>query len=132
MKKEAESHAAEDKAKRELIDLKNRADGAVYQTRKALEEHGDKVDAAVRGKIESALSSVEDKLKEDNKAALQAALTELENVSMELGKHVYEAAKAQGTGSAGGSSQDGQSSTGSTGDSDDDVVDAEFKVKDGE
>ena len=130
MKQEAESHAVEDKAKRELVDLKNKADGIVYQTRKALEEHGDKVEPTTRGQIESALTSVEDKLKGEDKAALEAALNELEQASMELGKHVYEAAKAEQGGSGATPSQDGQSGSPADDGADDGVVDAEFKVKD--
>lgn len=123
MKREAEANAEADKQKRELIDLKNRADAMVYQTRKSLDEHGDKVSSEVRGKIESALSNVEGKLKGDDKAAIEAALKELEAASMELGKVVYEQAKTQTAGSS-----TAENSTDESADSDD-VVDAEFKVK---
>ncbi|MBL8761306.1 MAG: molecular chaperone DnaK, partial [Phycisphaerae bacterium] len=70
MKRDAEAHAAEDKARREVIDLKNKGDAMVIQTRKHLEEHGGKVSSEVRGRIESAISNVEGKIKEDDKAAL--------------------------------------------------------------
>src|SRR5690606_13810143 len=88
MKQEAEANAEADRKKRELVDLKNRADGVVHQTRKALDEHGDKVSSEVRGKIESAVSNVEGKIKGDDKDAIEAALKELETASMELGKIV--------------------------------------------
>ena len=68
----------------------------VIQTRKALEEHGGKVSPETRGKIESAISNLEGKLKADDTAALEAAMKELENASMELGKAVYEASKNAG------------------------------------
>ncbi len=123
MKRDAEAHAAEDKARREVVDLKNRADAAVIQTRKALEEHGGKVSPEVRGKIESALSNLEGKIKGDDKAALEAAMKELETASMELGKAVYEATKSAGAGAAGGAQPSGEGKKG------DDVIDAEFKVK---
>ena len=123
MKRDAEAHAAEDKARREVVDLKNRADAAVIQTRKALEEHGGKVSPEVRGKIESALSNLEGKIKGDDKAALEAAMKELETASMELGKAVYEATKSAGAGAAGGAQPPGEGKKG------DDVIDAEFKVK---
>ncbi len=119
MKKDAEEHAAEDKARRELVDLKNRGDAMVIQTRKALEDHGGKVSAEVRGKVESAISNLEGKLKTDDKAAIQAAVNELEKSSMELGKVMYESAKS------GGSAPGGDS-----GGKKDDVIDAEYKVKD--
>jgi molecular chaperone DnaK len=133
MRKEAEANAEADKAKRELIDLKNRADATVHQTRKSLDEHGDKISGDVRGNIESALSNLESKLKEDDKAAIEAALKELENASMELGKAVYEAeaAKAQqGGGAAGGADASADDGADGTSSDDDDVVDAEYKVKD--
>src|SRR5436305_3160486 len=57
MKREAESHAAEDKKRRETIDMKNQADSLVYQTEKALREYGDKVAANVRGEVEAALNN---------------------------------------------------------------------------
>jgi len=125
MKRDAEAHAAEDKARREVVDLKNRADAVLLQTRKALEEHGGKVSPEVRGKIESALSSLESKIKGDDKEALEAAMKELETASMELGKAVYEATKG-----AGGTEAAQPAGAGESGGKKDDVIDAEFKVKD--
>jgi molecular chaperone DnaK len=120
MKADAAAHAEEDKKRREVVDLKNRAEGVVVQTRKALDEYGDKVDGEVRGRIESAISNVEDKLKGDESAPIQAALKELESASSELGKVMYEqAARAGGTQSGGDQTS-----------SDPDVIDAEFEVKD--
>ncbi|MEM9167903.1 MAG: molecular chaperone DnaK [Planctomycetota bacterium] len=122
MKADAEAHAEEDRQRRELIDLKNRAEGFAGSIRKSLEEHGDKVDAGVRGSIESALSNLDDKVKGDEKAAIEAALTELETASQELGKIVYEQAKDDPAAAA--ASSDGPSG------GDDDVIDADFTVKD--
>ena len=119
MKSEAEAHADEDRKRRELVDLKNRTEAFVSQTLKSLEEHGGDVNADVRGKIESALSNVEDKLKGDDKDALEAATRELESVCIELDKVRYEKARQE----AGGGSQQ-QSADG------DDVIDAEYEVKD--
>ncbi|MCL4742048.1 MAG: molecular chaperone DnaK [Phycisphaerales bacterium] len=124
MKRDAEAHAEEDRKRRELIDAKNRADSLVYQTRKALDEHGGKVSAEVRGRIESAVSNLESKIKGDDKAAIEAAVRELETASSELGRIVYEqAAKSAGDGA-------GAASEGSSGGKGDDVIDAEFEVKD--
>ena len=123
MKADAEAHAEEDKKRREVVDLRNRAEGFAGSIRKSLEEHGDKVDAAVRGSIESSLSNLDDKLKGDDKDAIEAALKELENASQELGKVMYEQAKDAG---AAGATADGGDSSGG----DDDVIDADFTVKD--
>ena len=126
MKREAESHAAEDKARRELVEIKNRAEQIVHSTRRSLEEHGAKVSPEVRSNIESALSNVEGKVKGDDKTALERALKELETASMELGKVIYQQEAAKQAGSTGASpSSDAPRNTGK-----DDVVDAEFEVKD--
>jgi molecular chaperone DnaK len=120
MQREAESHAAEDKARRELVDVKNRAEQQVYQIRQSLEEHGEKVGADVRSNIESSITSVETALKGDDKTAIERSLSELEKASIELGKAMYESAGAEG---ATGESAEAPSS-------DDDVIDAEYEVKD--
>lgn len=137
MKRDAEMHAAEDKKRRELVDLKNRADAHVIQTRKSLEEHGGKVSAEIRGKIESAVSNLESTLKNDDASAIERAMKELETASMELGKAVYEAsAQAGAAGGPGGGPQQaaagggGAQAGGSNGSKNDDVIDAEFEVKD--
>jgi molecular chaperone DnaK len=137
MKRDAEAHAAEDKKRRELVDQKNRADAFVLSTRKALEEHGGKVSAEVRSKIESAASNLESAIKGEDKSAIERAMKELETASMELGKAVYEATNAAGGatgGAAGGAPGAAAGATaGGSGDASgkkDDVIDAEFEVKD--
>ncbi len=122
MKADAEAHAEEDKKRREVVDLKNRAESIVSQTRKALDEHGDKVEGEVRSKIESSISNLEDKLKGDEAAPIQAAIKELESSSSELGKIMYE--QAAQTQAAGGEAPEGGSDS-----ADSDVIDAEFEVK---
>ena len=124
MKRDAEAHADEDKAKRELVEVRNRAEQIAYGTRKSLEEHGDKVSAETRSEIESAISNLEDKIKGDDQAAIEAAQANLEKVAAELGKAVYEATAGQQA--EGGS--DAPAGGGSK--KDDDVIDAEFEVKD--
>ncbi|MEZ6194001.1 MAG: molecular chaperone DnaK [Phycisphaerales bacterium] len=124
MKKDAEAHQDDDRKRRELVDARNTADNAVYQTRKQLDEHGDKVAPEIRGNIESAVSNLESKLKSDDAAAITAALEELNKQAQELGKAVYEAAAAE--------SGKGQATAGAgakAGESGDDVIDAEYEVK---
>jgi molecular chaperone DnaK len=124
MKKDAEAHQDDDRKRRELVDARNTADNIVYQTRKQLDEHGDKVSSEVRGNIESAVSNLESKLKSDDAAAITAALEELNKQAQELGKAVYEAAAAEsgkGQATAGAGSKAGGSG--------DDVIDAEYEVK---
>ncbi len=131
MKKDAEEHAGEDKARRELIDARNQAEQVIYATKKSLEEHGDKVSPEARGNIESAISNLEDKLKGDDRSAIDAALKQLNDSAIELGKAVYEATAAEAAatdpaaGSAGGETPDTSGGGGG-----DDVIDAEYEVKD--
>ncbi len=125
MKQDAEVHAEEDKARRELVDLKNRAEAVAYQTRKSLEEHGEKVAADVRGNIESAVANLDDTLKGDDAAAIEAALSNLESAATELGKAVYEAT-AQQTAAGGDECCGGDECKSGS----DDVIDAEYEVKD--
>lgn len=126
MKRDAEAHAEEDQKRRELVETKNRGDQMVHQIRQQLEEHGEKVSSDIRGNIESAISNLEEKLKTDDKDAIEAASKQLETVAMELGKAIYEAQGAAG-GDAGAASQ---AEPKDAAENDDDVIDAEFKVKD--
>ncbi|MEO0716588.1 MAG: Hsp70 family protein, partial [Planctomycetota bacterium] len=126
MKADAEAHAADDAARRELVDAKNKADQMVHQTRQQLEEHGDKVSGETRSKIESSVSNLEAKLKGDDAAPITAAMTELEQSVMELGKAIYENAGAAGEAAAEG----GESESAGNASENDDVIDAEYEVKD--
>jgi len=128
MKADAEANAEADKAKRELVDLKNQAEAVVHGTNKQLEEHGDKIDAEIRGKIESAVSNLEEKLKEDDADAIKKALETLNTESMELGKAVYEASAADAA-AAGGDGAEAPAGGEASSDGDD-VIDAEYEVKD--
>jgi molecular chaperone DnaK len=125
MKKDAEAHAAEDKKHRELIDARNLAENTIYQTRKQLEEFGDKVSAEVRGKIENAISNLESKIKEDNADAIKKALDQLNKDAMELGKAVYE----QTAQAPAGGQQQHQQGDAAGEKKGDDVIDAEYEVK---
>jgi molecular chaperone DnaK (HSP70) len=131
MKREAEANADADKQRREVVDLKNRSDGLIFSTRKALEEHGAKVSGDVRAKIESAISTLESRLKAgDDKASIQAAYNELEKTSMELGKVMYEAQKNAAPGAPGYTEAKPDAPAGAGAGGKGDVIDAEYKVKD--
>ena len=133
MKQDAESHAEDDKARRELVETKNKAEMMMHETKKSLEEHGDKISPEQRGSIESAMSNLEEKLKGDDKDAIEAALTGLGSAAEELGKAVYEATAAEAT-STSGNGTPGSDDDCSEGESDDrsnngdDVIDAEYEV----
>ncbi len=127
MVRDAEANAADDHIKRELVDARNQADAAAHGVRKSVAEHGDKLDAGDKSAIEAALKDLEDAIKGDAKAAIEAKTEALMSASQKLGEKMYAqdpaAAAAAGGASAGATA----------GHADDDtVVDAEFKeVKDG-
>ena len=130
MVKDAEVHAGEDEAKKKLIDLRNQADQMVYSIEKQLKEHGDKVDASVRSDIEQAANRLKDAQKADDAAAIESAIENLTQVSYKLGEAVYKA-----TGKAPGAEQApagvGAATAGEAQPADkaDDVIDAEYEVK---
>ena len=135
MVKDATEHAAEDKQRREVVDLKNQADQLVYATEKTLKEHGDKVSADTRGNIESAVNNLKEAAKGEDSEAIKKAMENLNTTAQELGKILYEeAAKKQAAqtppadAQAAGQPQDQQSEVHRKGG--DDVIDAEFEAKD--
>jgi molecular chaperone DnaK len=117
MQKDAEAHAEEDRKRRELVDTRNQADHAIYQIRKQLDEAGDKVSPEVRGKIESAISNLEGKLKEDSVEPIRRGLEELTRVAQDL------AQQAAGAGAGAGAEKPAGEKGG------EDVIDAEYEVK---
>jgi molecular chaperone DnaK len=134
MTKEAESHAAEDKQKREVVDLKNQADQLIYSTEKMLKEHGDKVSAETRGKIESAVNNLKEAVKGEDGNAIKRAIENLGEASQELGKTLYEEAAKKQAASAGGKAGTAGQTPPPEGEvkrkGGDDVIDAEFEAKD--
>ncbi|MEI8197519.1 MAG: molecular chaperone DnaK, partial [Phycisphaerae bacterium] len=137
MKQEAEAHATEDKARRELVDLKNRADAIVYQVDKELQEHGGKVGPQERGDIEAAVSRVKEVAKGEDKASLEKALEDLNKARMKLGEAIYKASAEQaaaggptpGAGPTDGAPQGGGQPAEGQKKGPDDVIDAEYEVK---
>lgn len=129
MTREAEEHAAEDKKKREVVDLKNQADQLVYATDKTLKEHGAKVPAETRSKIENASNNLKDVIKGDDADAIKRAIENLNSTSQELGKVLYEEASKER--SAGKDKEAPPVEEGKTKrNGGDDVIDAEFEAKD--
>jgi len=118
MIKEAEAHAAEDKARRELTEAHNHLDSLVYNTEKTVRENQAKLSAETKKSIESALEKARKALDSDNKSVIESAMTELTSASHSLAEELYRS----GT-------QAGSTHTTSKG-SDDDVVDADFNEVD--
>jgi molecular chaperone DnaK len=124
MVKDAEANAAEDKKKLELVQARNSGEAAVHSTKKALGEHGDKLDAGEKEKIEAAIKDLDDALKTDDKTAIEAKTEALMAASQKLGEKVYAAQQAE---AAAGSAGAGQQADASAKANDENVVDAEVK-----
>ena len=112
MVKDAEAHAEEDKKRRAVVEAKNHAEALVHSTEKALAEHGDKVGAAEKGAIETALAELKTAIEGDDAEAIAAKTNALAQASLKLGEAMY-ASQQGGEGDAGAAPKD-------------DVVDAEF------
>ena len=131
MVKDAELNAAEDKKKLEIVQARNSADAMVHSVKKSLTEHGDKLDAGEKEKIEAALKDVEEALKGDDKETIEAKTEALVQASQKLGEKMY--ADAQATAAAAGAAGGGaegapEGAARAQGkQADDNVVDAEFK-----
>jgi molecular chaperone DnaK len=91
MQRDAESHADEDKKKKDRIDAKNQADSLVYTTEKALKEYGDKVDAGTKAKIEEKLEALRRVQSGEDPEAVKKAIEELNSETMKLGEAMYKA-----------------------------------------
>ncbi len=119
MEEDAAAHADEDKALRELVDTRNAADGMIHSVKKSLTEHGDKLEADEKEKIEAAIKDVEDVLKEGDKETIEAKTNALMEASQKLGEKVY--AEQQAAQAAGEAQPQGEKTV------DAEVVDAEFE-----
>jgi molecular chaperone DnaK len=105
MKNDAQSHAAEDKKRKEDIETKNQADSLVFQTRKQMKDLGDKIPADIKAKVETAANALEEAIKSNNTSEIKAKSEVLNNAWNEASTKMYESVKSQpgaGTGAAGG------------------------------
>jgi len=126
MVKDAELNAAEDKKKLEIVQAKNQGEAMLHSVKKSVAEHGDKLEAGEKEKVESALKELEEALKGDDKAAIESKTEALMTASQKLGEKMYaEQAQAAGQGDPG--SQGPSGAQGASKPADDNVVDAEFK-----
>jgi len=117
MVKDAELHAAEDKKRREMVDVKNRGESLIHDAEKALKDYGDKVSAADRSAVEAASAALKSTLEGEDVEAIKAKTNDLMQAQMKLGEAMYKAQQAagpEGAAASGGAPKD-------------DVIDADFK-----
>jgi len=127
--RDAETHAEDDKKKRELIDARNQADAQIYSIEKTMNELGDKVDPQTRANVESGISELKKAMEGEDAEAIKRANESLNQAAHKLAEQLYQQTASQqqaaGGGAGGGAAAGGQTKP------DDDVVDADFEeVKD--
>ena len=117
----AESHAEEDRRRRDEAEVRNNADSLVYQTEKVLRDHGDKISGGEKDAVESALSELKSAIEGDDLDRIRRSTDALMSASQSFSQKLYESA-----------AQDGAAGGATSAPSDDDVVDAEIVDEDRE
>jgi molecular chaperone DnaK len=127
--KEAQSHEAEDKARREEIEVRNKADTLAYASEKSLKELGDKIPAATKADLEAKIKAVKDALAGTDVEAVKSATETLMQASHRMAEEAYKAAGSAGAGAGGPGPEAGAPGAAPAGEpkKKDDVVDAEFE-----
>jgi molecular chaperone DnaK len=131
--RDAEAHAEEDKARREEAEVRNQAEGLIYQTEKFLKDNDEKLPEEPKERVKTSITKVNEALKGTDVAAIKSAVEELANESQQLGAALYAQTQAAGAdgatgapgadGAAGGA---GGSDGAAAGSGDDEIVDAEI------
>ena len=126
MVRDAESHADEDKKRRETVETRNHAEALIHATEKNLSEHGDKIDATEKAAIESQIADLREALAAEDAEAIKARMEQLGQSSMKLGEAMYKAEQQAGAGAA----PPEEPAAGAKADDPDNVVDADFEEVD--
>ncbi len=122
MVKDAEAHAEEDKRKKEMIEVKNKADSLVYATQKSLKDFGDKISEDEKKEIEEAIEKTKKAIEGDSKEEIEKAMEELARKSHKLAEEAYKKAQAEGGGAQGESATQSEGAK-----EEEDVVEAEVE-----
>jgi molecular chaperone DnaK len=131
MVKDAESHAGEDQARKEKVELHNQADGLIYSTEKNLKEYGDKVSDEDRTQVEADIQALKDSMEGDDNEAMTAKIEALSQSAMKLGEAMYKAQQEESAADEATAQPDGMDEQDAPPDADDaTVVDADFEEVD--
>ncbi|HWA99322.1 MAG TPA: molecular chaperone DnaK [Pirellulales bacterium] len=125
MRKDAESHAAEDKKKRELAEARNQAESMCFQIEKLMKENADKLSDNDKQPLEAAIAKAREVAKGDNVQSIRSAISDLEQAANALQKTMYASAQRAAGSPPPGAGSDGAGKTGG----EDEAIDAEFEVK---
>ena len=98
MIRDAELHAAEDKRRRELIELKNQSDSLAYQSEKSLNELGDRVDPALKSRVEGLIKDLREAISQENESRMRSISTELQQAMYQVSQSAYTSAGGDGAG----------------------------------
>ncbi len=128
MKRDAKEHAAEDKKKKESVDIRNQADSLVFQTKKQMEELKDKITPDVKSKLESEIKKVEDAIAGNNTEQMKSATDSLNKTWNEIASQLY----SQTGGNQAGPQQQAGSQDSEKKDGKENVQDASYEVVDDE
>ncbi len=126
MVQDAEKFAEEDKKRKEAAEARNQADSLVHATEKQLEEHGDKIDAETKSKVEDAIAATKTALEGDDASEISAKAQALTEAAMKMGQQIYEQEQANASADGGDAGAQGAAED----NADEDVVDAEFSEVD--
>jgi molecular chaperone DnaK len=129
MRKDAESHADDDKKKRALIEARNEAESRCYQLEKLIKQQGSKLKDSDKSALESAIAKVREAAKGEDTAKIKSAIGELEAASHAMSEALYKSAAAGDTASSASAGGADGATTGGAPTHDDDAIDAEFEVK---
>ncbi len=133
MQRDAESHAADDKKKRELAESRNTAEQRVYQLEKLMDENKDKLTDNDKAAVKAAIDKVKEVVKHDDLAAINQAIEDLQRSSQAMAEHLYAASAAAGAATGGSGGPEGPAAGtgagGGAGAKPDDVIDVEFEEK---
>ncbi|NJN14698.1 MAG: molecular chaperone DnaK [Planctomycetes bacterium] len=122
MRRDAEEHAEEDKQHKELAEAKNKAEQMIYTVRKMLDEHGDKAEAEEKSAIEEKIKALEEAAQGEDTPRITSAMEELMRASHKIAEKVYKQQEAAPEAETAGAKASGKS--------DENVIDADFEVKD--
>ncbi|MPY68881.1 MAG: molecular chaperone DnaK [Alphaproteobacteria bacterium] len=130
MVKDAEAHAADDKARKEKVELHNQADSLIYATEKNLAEYGDKVAASDKAQVESDIQALRGVMDGDDTDVIRQKIEALSQSAMKLGEAMYKAQQEEAASSSSGDADGGSAGGGASSSGDDNVVDADFEEVD--
>jgi len=123
MRRDAEMHSGEDKKRRELVEVRNHADAAIYSTEKTLREHGDKVGQAEKDKIQAAIDDLKKAMESDNLDRIKSSTDTLTQAVYAISSALYGQTGGAGAGPEGATAGAGAKAGGG----DDTIVDADYE-----